>query len=152
MSQTTDTLAAYLCDTRDAKGVVDFIREKWPKSIASYVSQTKKQWMTLDVINEAYATQYATAVATIDKAIAAAKGTEKETLRNARKKLLEFNDMNLANKHAVQRRLKAAQYSGHAMVDDCITAFTIFPAYSTAEGSNDCTGSKKRSKHSSAGL
>jgi Telomere resolvase len=129
MSQTTDTLAAYLCDTRDAKGVVDFIREKWPKSIASYVSQTKKQWMTLDVINEAYATQYATAVATIDKAIAAAKGTEKETLRNARKKLLEFNDMNLANKHAVQRRLKAAQYSGHAMVDDCITAFTIFPAY-----------------------
>ena len=37
--------------------------------------------------------------------------------------------MNLANKHAVQRRLKAAQYSGHALVDDSISTFTIFPAY-----------------------
>jgi Telomere resolvase len=131
MSSTTDTLASYLADTHDAKGVVDFIREKWPKSIAiaSFISQTKKQWMTLDVINEAYAEQYASAVATADKAFAAAKGSQKETIRNARAKLVEFNAMNLANKHAVQRRLKAAQYSGHAMVDDCITAFTIFPAY-----------------------
>jgi hypothetical protein len=57
MSQSTDTLTAYLADTQDAKGVVAFIREKWPKSIASYVSQTKKQWMTLGVINEGYAAQ-----------------------------------------------------------------------------------------------
>jgi hypothetical protein len=69
------------------------------------------------------------ALTTVDSAIARAKGAEKEMLRSARAKLLEFNDMNLANKHAVQRRLKAAQYSGHAMVDDLITAFTIFPAY-----------------------
>jgi Telomere resolvase len=129
MSQTTDTLAAYLADTKDAKGVVAFIREKWPKSIASYVSQTKKQWMTLDVIFKGYAAQYTDALATVNSAIARAKGTEKEMLRSARAKLIEFNDMNLASKHAVQRRLKATQYSGHTMVDDLITAFTIFPAY-----------------------
>jgi Telomere resolvase len=129
MSQSTDTLAAYLADTKDAKGVVAFIREKWPKSIASYVSQTKKQWMTLDVIFEGYAAQYSAALATVDSAIARAKGTEKEMLCGARAKLIEFNEMNLASKHAVQRRLKAAQYSGHAMVDDLITALTIFPAY-----------------------
>jgi hypothetical protein len=70
MSQSTDTLAAYLADTHDARGVVAFIREKWPKSIASYVSQTKKQWMTLDVIFEGYATQYTTALTTVDSAIA----------------------------------------------------------------------------------
>jgi Telomere resolvase len=129
MSQTTDTLAAYLSDTKDAKGVVAFIREKWPRSIASYISQTKKQWMTLDVIEEAYAAQYTAALSTVDAAITRAKGAEKEMLRGARAKLIEFNEMNLANKHAVQRRLKASQYSRHVMVDDLITAFTIFPAY-----------------------
>jgi Telomere resolvase len=129
MSKTTDTLAAYLADTNDAQGVVAFIRENWPKSLASYVSQTKKQWMNLNVINEKYAVQYATAIGTVDKSISIAKGVERELLRSARAKLVEFNDMNLANKHAVQRRLKAAQYSGHALVDDLISAFTIFPAY-----------------------
>jgi hypothetical protein len=88
MSQSTDTLAAYLADTHDAKGVVAFIREKWPKSISSYVSQTKKQWMTLDVIFEGYATQYTAALTTVDSAIARAKGAEKEMLRSARAKLL----------------------------------------------------------------
>jgi Telomere resolvase len=129
MSKTTDTLAAYLADTNDAKGVVAFIRENWPKSLASYVSQTKKQWMNLNVINENYAVQYATAIGTVDKAISIAKGVERNLLRSARAKLVEFNGMNLANKHAVQRRLKAAQYSGHALVDDLISTFTIFPAY-----------------------
>jgi hypothetical protein len=129
MSQTTDTLAAYLAETHDAEGVVDFIREKCPKSLSSYISQTKKQWMTLDVIFEGYAAQCTAALATVDAAIAKAKGAEKVALLNARAKLDEFNEMDLAHKHAVQRRLKASQYSGHALVDDLITAFTIFPAY-----------------------
>jgi hypothetical protein len=129
MSQTTDTLAAYLADSFDAKGVVDFIRDRWPRSISSYVSQVKKQWMTLDVVNEGYTAQYDVALATVGAAIAKAKSAEKEALLNARVKLTEFNEMNLAHKHAVQRRLKASQYSGHALVDDLITTFTIFPAY-----------------------
>ena len=67
MSKTTDTLAAYLADTNYAQGVVAFIRENWPKSLARYVSQTKKQWMNLNVINENYAVQYATAIALLTK-------------------------------------------------------------------------------------
>jgi hypothetical protein len=90
MYQSTDTLAAYLADTHDAKCVVAFIRDKWPKSIASYVSQTKKQWMTLDVIFEGCAAQYTAALATVDSAMARAKGAEKEMLRGARAKLMEF--------------------------------------------------------------
>jgi hypothetical protein len=74
MSKTTDTLAAYLADTNDAKGVVAFIRENSPKSLASHVSQTKKQWMNLNVINENYAVQYANAMSTVDKSISIAKG------------------------------------------------------------------------------
>ena len=82
MLSTTDTLASYLADTHDAKGVVEFIREKWPKSLSSYISQTKKQWMTLDVIKEGYAAQYAAALATVDGAVTAARSSERETLRN----------------------------------------------------------------------
>jgi Telomere resolvase len=129
MPQSTDILAAYLVDTNDATGVVSFIRENWPKSLSSYISQTKKQWMTLDVINESYATQYTAVVSKVDPAIARARSAEKEVLRAARSKLVEFNDMNLADKNTVQRRLRATQFSGHAMVDDLITSFTIFPEY-----------------------
>ena len=129
MSSTTTTLAWYLLDTKDATGVVNFIREKWPKSLSSYISQTKATWMTLDVISEDYAAQYTSAVATVDAAIAIARSAEKEMLRSAKSKLESFNAMNLAGKHAVQRRLKSSQYSGHAMVDDLIAQFTIFPEY-----------------------
>jgi Telomere resolvase len=129
MSSTTDILAAYLADTQDAAGVVFFIREKWLKSLSSYVSQTKKQWMTLEVINPGYVAQYTAAVSNVDAAIARAKGTEKQTLLAARTKLVEFNSLNLAEKNTVQRRLRATQYSGHALVDDLILSFTIFPDY-----------------------
>jgi Telomere resolvase len=40
-----------------------------------------------------------------------------------------FNGLNLADKNTVQRRLRATQFSGHAIVDDLITSFDIFPAY-----------------------
>lgn len=129
MSSTTDTLAAYLADTHDAKGVVAFVRERWPKPLASYLSQTKKQWMTLNVTRASYAAEYATALTSVDAAILSAKAAEKETLRSARSKLLAFHAMPLANKSTVQRRLRSAQYSGHALVDDLISSFTIFPAY-----------------------
>ena len=101
MSSTTTTLAWYLLDTEDSQGVVEFIREKWPKSLSSYISQTKATWMTLNVISEDYAAQYAAAVATVDAAFATARSTEKEMLRSAKSKLESFNAMNLAGKHAV---------------------------------------------------
>jgi Telomere resolvase len=129
MSSTTDTLAAYLADTHDAEGVVAFVRERWPKSLSSYISQTRKQWMTLNVINEGYAAQYAAAIEAVDSAISQTKTREKEVLLSARAKLVAFNDMSLADKYTGQRRLRATQYSGYALVDDRISSFTIFPAY-----------------------
>jgi integrase len=100
-----------------------------PKNLSGYVSQTKKQWMTLEVINPGYAGQYTAALSQLDTAIARAKDTEKQTLLAARIKLEEFNGLKLADKNTVQRRLRAMQFSGHAMIDDWITSFTIFPEY-----------------------
>jgi hypothetical protein len=59
--------------------------------------------MNLDVINENYAAQYIAALATVNTAIAEARSAEKETLRAARTKLVEFNDMNLADKNTVTK-------------------------------------------------
>ena len=129
MSQSTDTLAAYLADTQDATGVVSFIRQQWPKSLSSYVSQVEKQWMTLDVVNEGYNAQYTAALAKVDSAIAQAKSEERDKLSAARAKLVEFNGMFLADKNTVQRLIRGTQYSGHAMVDDMIMGFNIFPDY-----------------------
>ena len=85
--------------------------------------------MTLDVISEDYTAQYTSAVAAVDTAIAAARSAERDMLRSAKAKLESFHVMNLAGKHAVQRRLKSSQYSGHPLVDDLITSFTMFPEY-----------------------
>src|SRR6476646_6805734 len=123
MSKSTDTLAAYLADTHDAEGCVSFIRQQWPKSLSSYVSQVKKQWMTLDVINDGYAGEYTAALASLDAAIAQAKSEERDKLRAARAKLVQFNDMNLADKNTVQRLIRTTQYTGHATVDDMIMNF-----------------------------
>jgi integrase len=159
MSCTTGTLAAYLAETYDATGVVRFIRERWPKSLSSYVSQTKKQWMTLEVIHPSYAAQYTAALRNVDTAIARSKGTEKQTLLAARAKLEQFNSLNLAEKNTVQRRLRATQFSGHAMVDDLITSFAIFPEYindlksvrngthCSSESSDSFTGGKEHWEH-----
>jgi hypothetical protein len=129
MSQTTDTLAAYLVDTKDSKGVVEFIRDRYPRSLSSYVSQVKKQWMSLDVTNEDYGAQYDVVLARVDAAIAQATSAKKDMLRAARAKLVEFHGLNLADKNAIQRQIRGTQYSGHAMVDDLIMALRIFPAY-----------------------
>jgi hypothetical protein len=120
MSQSTDTLAAYLADTHDAAGVVSFIRQQWPKSLSSYVSNVKKQWMTLDVVNEGYNLQYTAALARVDTAIAQAKSEDRDKLRAARIKLVQFHGMNLADKNTTQRLIRSTQYSGDAGVDDMI--------------------------------
>jgi hypothetical protein len=74
--------------------------------------------MTLDVINKNYAAQYTAATSPVNTAIAEARSAEKGTLRAARAKLVEFDDMNLADRNTMQRRLRATQFSGHEVVDD----------------------------------
>ena len=129
MCSTTDVLASYLADTQDASGVVAFIREKLPKSLSSYLSQVKKQWMTLDVQNPTFPEQFATALQNIDTEIATLNKTEKAIMLQARARLLEFKDMSLVDKNAVQRLVRSRMYSGHCSIDDAITNFIIFPAY-----------------------
>ena len=81
MGSSCDVLCAYLCDTHDAKGVVDYIREKWPKSLSSYLSAVKKQWLTMGEENATLPAQFDAAFAAVDAAIVKkiAQGTEGDT-------------------------------------------------------------------------
>ena len=103
MSTSTDVLAAYLADTHDSHGVVEFIRQTWPRCRASYLSQVKSQWITLEVISEEFATQYASALDEVDAR--ASKESKKAVLRSAREKLVAFKEMNLSETHAQRGRV-----------------------------------------------
>jgi hypothetical protein len=129
MCSSTDILAAYLADEQDAVGVVEFIRSKWSKSLATYLSAVKKQWLTMDIHNEEYAAEHAAAVEKVDGMIRAATGTDKTALMAAKEKLVEFNSKSLTDKNGIQRRVRTTPYSGHALIDDMIVGFKILPAY-----------------------
>ena len=85
--------------------------------------------MTLNQISDQFAPQYEAALEQVDKDIATARKAEREVLRAARVKLVEFKEMPLSQKNAVQKRLRSSTFSGSAQVDDMISAFTIFPEY-----------------------
>ena len=105
-------LAAYLCDTHQANEVVAFIRDTWPRSLSSYLSAVKKQWLTLGEENETLPAQFQAAFAEVDAAIAKEKSkTQKGTLRAAKEKLVQFRAMSLSDKYNLQRTLRSKQYS-----------------------------------------
>ena len=109
MGSSCDVLAAYLCDTHDSAGTVAFIRDKWPRSLSSYLSAVKKQWLTLGEEHETLPAQFHAAFAEVDAAIARETSkVRKATLRAAREKLAQFRDMSLSNKYALQRTLRSA--------------------------------------------
>jgi Telomere resolvase len=128
-SSTTDLLASYLVDTTDAVGVVDFVRANFIKSLPTYLSATKKQWLTLGVHNEAYPAQYAETLQRLDNMIRSATGVDKAALTAAKTKLVEFNTKSLTDKNGIQRRVRTTPYSGHALVDDMIVSLQILPPY-----------------------
>lgn len=122
-------LATYLSDTEDAEGTVDFIRSKWPKSLATYLSGVKSAWMTLNVHRESYETDFKNVEAQVKEMLSKSKGKEKTVLRAASKKLTEFNNLSLTDKNKVLRSIKTHAYSGHALVDDALIGLKLFPEY-----------------------
>lgn len=128
-SSSTDTLAAFLFDEKDGASVVSYVREKWPKSLSTYISAIKRQWMTIGEHHEDYPRHYAEAAASVDAMIKEASGAEKAALLAGKTMLEEFNHKSLTDKNAIQRRIRTMPYSGEARVDDIISNIVIFPAY-----------------------
>lgn len=119
MSLSVETLSAYLEDQEDGTGVVNYIREKWPKSLTTYVSNVKKTWMTLNKHHPDFETSFA-------KALAQAQATEPPT---AVQYMHKFHAMPLSDKNKLQRSLRTNQYSGSVTVDRLIAGLKIFPDY-----------------------
>lgn len=131
MSKSTDLLACYLHDTEDAVGVVEYIREKWPKSLNVYLSAVKTRWYEFEVHNPEFPLHYTAIVDKLNELAAKSKANSKDgrLCSAARKKLAAFNEMKLADKVTLQRAIKSTAYSGIGEVDDDILALQLLPSY-----------------------
>ncbi len=124
-----EILTAYLLDQKDAKGVVEYVRAQWPKSLSTYISAIKKQWMTMEIHDDEYPRHYADALAKVNEMVKTSSGCERAVLLKAKEKLEAFHAMSLSDKYAMQRRIRTVPYSGHALVDDVIIGLVILPPY-----------------------
>jgi hypothetical protein len=127
--KTTALLASYLQDSKDTAGVMALIRDKYPRSLSTYLTQIKKQWLTLNITSDTYASEYQSALATTRSWKSKAPASEAKTLDMAIEKLQEFNAMNMQEKYTVQRSLKSRNFTGHAPADDLISKLDILPDY-----------------------
>lgn len=127
--KTTALLAAYIDDCGDVEGVLELIRTKYPRSISTYMTQIRKELMSLNKPSPAYAGEFRDLRAEVRAWKAKARGPEADTYEKALRRLEEFDDMILQDKYDVQRNLKNHQFTGSAVVDDLLSRLTILPKH-----------------------
>ncbi len=127
--KTTALLAAYLEDSKDTQGVLELIRHKYPRSISTYITQIKREWLSLNKTCESYSKDYNDLVSTVRGWKAKASSGESKTLEVALTKLQEFNTMSMQQKYSLQRSLKSRNYTTHAAVDDLLQKLVILPQF-----------------------
>ncbi|KAG5183904.1 hypothetical protein JKP88DRAFT_181538 [Tribonema minus] len=123
------TIACYLDDSGDAAGVVGYIRDKWPKSLATYLSGVKKAWMTLEHHHDAYPADSEASIIKADELLRTEPRVTKPALAKAVIKLREFHDLPLADKHKAQRAARRIAFTGEARIDAIICDIRLFPDY-----------------------
>ncbi|KAG5187453.1 hypothetical protein JKP88DRAFT_243959 [Tribonema minus] len=123
-----DFLAGYLNETKDWQGVLDFVREKWPKSMSTYLSCIRNAWMQLEQHCEEYPAAYADALSKVDKQIAdTPRGKARTSLLQAKAALARFHELPLKDKLKVQKSIRWNSYSGVSSVDELIAALPLLP-------------------------
>lgn len=127
--KTTCLLAAYLEDSKDTIGVLTLVRERYSKSISTYLTQIRKQWLTLNKTSGTYPAEFQAAIATVKNWQLKASTAETTTLDEALQQLHAFDNMNMQDKYNTQRSLKSHNFSGHAATDDLISKLNILPNY-----------------------
>ena len=119
-----DVLCAYLDAREDSNGTVGYIRERWPKSLAVYVSAVRSKWLTLERHHPEYA---ADAEKAHSKAMAVL--AEDKKAEAAVDKFNAFFDMNLAQKYKAQRKARATKFTGDARIDQIVGEIRLVPDF-----------------------
>lgn len=127
--KTTSLLAAYLDDSKDVAGVLELIRDKYPKSLSTYITQVKKEWLTLNKTSASYAGEFLAMTNKVRAWKAKASASEAKTLETALQKLQTFDAMNMQDKYNIQRSLRSHNFTGHAATDDLLSHVQILPQF-----------------------
>lgn len=126
---TTQLLAAYVDDSHDAEGVMALIRDKYPKSMSTYLTHIRKDWMTLNKYPSSYSTDFAALKQQVENWKSKSSGTELSSLTNALQKLSEFHESDMQTKYNILRSLRVRNYTGHTPTDDLLSKLKILPDY-----------------------
>jgi hypothetical protein len=129
---TIDDLVQYLIDTKDSERVVQYIRERWPKSKITYISNIRSKLASMDIPCAEFDVQFDHAMSIIDLWISdKGIGTDRACILNvARKCLIDFQQMTCTDRQAIQKALRRDEgYSGDDQVDSLICDMPIFPKF-----------------------
>lgn len=127
--KTTALLAAYLDESHDTEGVLAVIRDKYPKSISTYITQIRKECMTLNKPCDSYLTDFAALTSTVRGWKSKANAAETAVLAKALQALQQFDTAPLQQKYNIIRSLRTKNHTGHAATDELLGKLTILPAY-----------------------
>jgi Telomere resolvase len=122
-------LAGYLQETHDYEGVLDFIREKWPKSMSTYISCIRSAWMQLEKPCEKYERALYDLMETLEADISSSRGKERSQLLKAKSAVEKFSGMNIKGRHNMQRAIRWQTLTGVPKVDEMIQALPVLPDY-----------------------
>jgi integrase len=122
-------LAAYLDETKDYAGTLEFVRQKWPKSLPTCVSEIKNLCLSLDTHGPNFQRDLDAAIVTAKRAATGIKGAERTRMKAAIASLTNFAALPLKQKVAVQKSIRTRSYSGVSLVDDLISAIDVLPEH-----------------------
>lgn len=107
------------------------IRAKWPKSLSTYISNVKKQWMTLEKYSPDYAQSFVTALQEAQQCAnkLPAKSSDKAALLKGIEAMHRFNELSLTEKNRVQRTSRVKSFTGHPKTDELLITLRLFPVY-----------------------
>ncbi|KAG5183044.1 hypothetical protein JKP88DRAFT_273014 [Tribonema minus] len=129
MSVSVEVLAAYLQDTEDARGVVAYIRSTWPRSLATYLSGVKREWMTLENHHPEYPEDSESASAKTSALLREEPKATRAALTAAVGRMTDFFDMPLGKQNKAQKLARGLRFSGDPRIDALIAGVRIFPDF-----------------------
>ncbi len=128
--KTTAVLAAYLEHSKDAPAMLALLRDKYPRSLSTYLTLIRKDWLTLNTVGPDYEKDMAKVRRGLqERRAAATTRTEQRALAQALIRLDEFDGLDTAQRYAVQRGLRQQGYTNHAPTDEALTGVRLLPDY-----------------------
>ncbi|CAM9877262.1 unnamed protein product, partial [Chrysoparadoxa australica] len=145
---TVDILTSYLEETKDAVGVLTYLRQHYEKSLSTYVSEIRRKWFTVGRINPLFKADRDEFMAKLEMAEELAE--DKAKFGEAKERALSFFKDTLAGKAKKQSSARARSFTGMEWMDKDISRMRVLPDYVEAMRLSEAErrGLKKKARES----